>query len=82
MIKIIGKVDKPNTYNGCNSDISFLIQGREISLLIFIILLDLPKSTISLSLFLSLSLSLYIYIFVHVFIYVCVYLVTPSFSPR
>ena len=28
MIKISGKVDKPNTYNGFSSDISFFILGR------------------------------------------------------
>ena len=28
MIKISGEVDKPNTYNGFSSDISFFIQGR------------------------------------------------------
>ena len=28
MIKISGKVDKPNTYNWFSSDISFIIQGR------------------------------------------------------
>ena len=28
MIKISGKVDKPNTYNGFSGDISFFIQGR------------------------------------------------------
>ena len=28
MIKINGKVDQPNTYNGFSSNISFFIQGR------------------------------------------------------
>ena len=28
MIKISGKVDKPNTYNGFSRDISFFILGR------------------------------------------------------
>ena len=29
MIKISGKVDKSNTYNGFSSNISFFIQGRK-----------------------------------------------------
>ena len=28
MTKVSGTVDKPNTYNGFRSDISFFIQGR------------------------------------------------------
>ena len=31
MIKVSGKVEKPNTYNGFSSDISFFIQGRTFS---------------------------------------------------
>ena len=32
MIKIGGKLDQPNTYNGFSSDISFFIQGSTSSL--------------------------------------------------
>ena len=31
MIKISGKLDKPNTYNGFSCDISFFNQGRTYS---------------------------------------------------
>ena len=31
MMKMMEKVDKPNTYNGLSSDISFFIQGRSSS---------------------------------------------------
>ena len=49
MIKISGKVDKSNTYNGFNANISFFIDGTSsysylsTSSLIFIILSDSPK---------------------------------------
>ena len=31
IMKISGKVDKPNTYNGLGSDISYFIKGRNSS---------------------------------------------------
>ena len=54
-IKLDGKVDKSNTYNGFWGNISFF---RPVIIFISIILSDSPKSTI------SLSLSLYIYIYI------------------
>ena len=45
MIKINGKVDKQNNYDGVSSDISFFIQGRTFPFNC-IIFSDFPKSTI------------------------------------